>query len=91
MKSAMQELIEMIDNGIYNKNELIKTFWDTGSEIGNGIKYLKQVKEIIQTQLLEKEKQQIIDAFENGRNNVYGKTAFLIKSGEYYYNQTFKP
>ena len=65
-KTPLQELILMIDNGIHNKGELIKTFGDTGSEIGNGIKYLQQVKEIILDHLLEKEKQFAQQCFEAG-------------------------
>ena len=49
-------------------------------------------------ELLEKEKQQIIDAHTNGHNDSYeyhflknSANEISLRNGEEYYNQTFKP
>lgn len=86
MKTAIQTLIDMIDNGIHNKNELIKTFGDLGGDIGNGIKYLKQVRYLCETELREKEKRDIVEAYNVASNGGYDFSA----TGEQYFEQTFK-
>jgi hypothetical protein len=54
------------------------------SKMPTAFKDLTINKQLIQ-QAKEMEKQQIIDAFDEGNPN-----GFIIKSGEQYYNETFK-
>ena len=39
--------------------------------------------------LLPKERQDIQEAFDKGKGNVFGKTCFLIKDGTEYFDKTF--
>ena len=41
------------------------------------------------TELLPKERQDIQEAFDKGKGNVFGKTCFLIKDGTEYFDKTF--
>ena len=70
MKTAMQELIEWIDND-FRKQSTIPTI----QQLKNKAEYL-----------LEKEKEQIIDAYYGKINGVFG----YREEGEQYYNQTYK-
>jgi len=40
-------------------------------------------------ELLPKERQDIQEAFDKGKGNVFGKTCFLIKDGTEYFDKTF--
>ena len=79
-KSAMQELIEWCNECLTDKN------------MSDGAKIALEVTIVRATDLLEKEKEQIIDAYENSIN-----TILLLPSGiksqkgsaEDYYNKTY--
>lgn len=70
MKTAMQELKLFISDGLNNYDESVKV-----SEIWGKI-----------NELLEKEKQQIIESAKHGAN--FDESPF--KNAEDYYNETFK-
>jgi hypothetical protein len=72
MKTAMQELIEIINDNL--KNEY------TSQEFAR-LTIFKASAE----RLLEKEKEQIIDAYYGNIDGVYG----YREAGEQYYNQTY--
>jgi hypothetical protein len=76
MKTAMQELIDELD---FFKNILWKSDKKNESIL---------VKDIIRKAVLklEKEKEQIIETFDNG---IYIGTYAVDKDGEEYYNQTY--
>ena len=40
-------------------------------------------------ELLPKERQDVHEAFDKGKGNVFGKTCFLIKDGTEYFDKTF--
>jgi hypothetical protein len=65
MKTAMQELIEYLEN-IYYVKEILD--WED-----------------IKKNIIEKEKEQIIDAYYGNIDGVYG----YREAGEEYYNQTY--
>jgi hypothetical protein len=78
MKTAMQELIEWCNSCLTDKT------------MSDGGRIALEVTIVRATDLLEKEKEQIIDAYENGvgdenERNLSGK----FTNAEEYYNQTF--
>ena len=73
-KTAMQELIEEF--------EIIKT---TKCKTLQEMIFFDGILAIIESKYLEKEKEQIIDAFEQGIEFAFPT------NGSYYYNQTYKP
>lgn len=79
MKTAMQELIERLKRNIKEMpNE--KNQFTQGYKAG-----LSFVIEFA-TNSLEKEKEQIINAFDLGRDDV---TSMFLIDGEYYYNKSY--
>lgn len=74
MKTAMQELIEIVNKRKEEKGSLY------------GFTFTKK----LQKELLEKEKQQIIDAFDSGRENGADAVNDYPNISSYeYYNETF--
>ena len=55
----------------------------------NGIEYLDLAYEIFE-QAKEMEKQQIIEAYRDGRTDQQTKDGFYNRNSETYYNETFK-
>ena len=76
MKTAMQELIEIISHEQDHKK--------AGSEEWFALSHLKIEAE----KLLEKEKQQIVEAFNGGYNTPHGEKC--AQSGDDYYIETYK-
>ena len=72
MKTAMQELIELIR---FTDKECYSTMFNEG----------------LFDKALEKEKEQIINAYEDGKENQRESITNIYKYiiGEYYYNQTY--
>ncbi len=85
MKTAMQELIEYLNERI--KNNQIKDSPITTQMAEMPFKNAKRMAE----KLLELEKKQIIDAYNCGLNNFEVKTIRAFDYSEDYYNQTFQP
>lgn len=84
MKSAMQELIEICNLEIDSISRAYKGIDEYMSPESEGkMKSFKRMKRVA-VELLEKEKQQIIDAFNEG-----DERGHYVRSDEYY-NQTFK-
>ena len=81
MKTAMQELIDKIQYSIDVQSgvSLIETLTETQ------VNTLKAVM-LVAERLLEKEKEQIINDFDNG---IYVGTYAVDKDGEQYYNETY--
>ena len=79
-KTAMQELIEEF--------EIIKT---TKCKTLQEMIFFDGILAIIESKYLEKEKEQIIDAYEDGKENQRESITNMYKYiiGEYYYNQTY--
>jgi hypothetical protein len=77
MKTAMQELLEWLDVKI----EILEN--EYSMSIASGIRAAKMEAE----KLLEKEKEQIKNAYNDG----YFGDAYKHKDWEEYYNQTYKP
>jgi hypothetical protein len=84
MKTAMQELIERLERNIKEMPNEVNTFTQ-GYKAG-----LNFVIECATTSL-EKEKEQIIDDFETGKENAHysitNPNEYII--GEFYYNQKY--
>lgn len=76
-KTAMMELIEQLNSHIYSVSK--ETILDRG--YGEGLVYCRNLAE----QLLEKEKEQIMEAFDEGG---YLHDSWHISS-EDYYNETY--
>ena len=77
MKTAMQELIKNLDYSIENSKDDNKI----------NFRWIKFHAEI----LLEKEKMQIIEAYEDGKQNGMDSitNVYMYTIGEKYYNQTY--
>ena len=80
MKNAIQELIEKFQQ--YNKPK-IKGLVRINMSLDNVIEFCKEA--------LEKEKEQIIDAYEDGKENERDSITniYNYRIGEFYYNQTY--
>jgi hypothetical protein len=76
MKTAIQELIDEL--------EIIKT---TKCKTLQEMIFFDGILAIIESKYLEKEKEQIIDAYYGKINGVFG----YREEGQEYYNQTYKP
>jgi hypothetical protein len=74
METAMQELKWFVSDGLDNYDEGIRV-----SQIWNKI-----------NELMEKEKQQIAQAWDDHKYNKWGNENTIV-DGEHYYNETFKP
>jgi len=81
MKTALEELIEWINMGIGNCIEV-------GNQDSIGPLKAARFKAAI---LLEKEKQQIIDAFAEGFDAQYESERPEALTGKEYYKETFNP
>jgi hypothetical protein len=80
MKTAIQELIEKFQQ--YNKPK-IKGLVRINMSLDNVIEFCEEA--------LEKEKEQIIDAYEDGKENERDSITniYNYRIGEFYYNQTY--
>ena len=77
MKTATQELIDEFRHLCYDKDFHLGL---------NGIKVTQEIIDGLEKKYLEKEKEQIINDFDNG---IYVGTYAVDKDGEQYYNQTY--
>jgi hypothetical protein len=86
-KTAMQELIDKIQYSIDVQSgvSLIETLTETQ------VNTLKAVM-LVAERLLEKEKEQIINAYEDGKENQRDSITNIYNYviGEFYYNKTYK-
>lgn len=83
-KTAMMDLIERLESEINKKEELLETISDSTyiSGMFTGVLFAKQ--------LLEKEKEQIMDAFYEGEDNIDENGKMIGKiDAEDYYSQTY--
>ena len=81
MKTAMQELLDIIYKAISNAEELKSNGLNHKGDIDIMLNVLNVYRVIIERDMLEKEKEQIKDAFKYGWNWNY--------DAEKYYNETY--
>lgn len=91
MKTALQELIKQIDERI----EKSKKFIDDQDEVGVVMTTMLiagfMESKFFAQNLLEMEKEQMVEAWENGKRSTQCKTPICqMKTGIGYYNKTFK-
>jgi hypothetical protein len=85
MKTVLQELIENLESNIIGcEIALIDTI---DKEFVKGTKRALEDVKIDISKYLEKEKEQIIDAYYGNIDGVFG----YREEGQEYYNQTYKP
>jgi hypothetical protein len=93
MKTTMQELLDITYKSISNAKELKLNGLYDQREIDILLNVYNVYRVIIERDMLEKEKEQIADAFEVGYKSCDIDEAFEIyrklASGELYYNQTY--
>jgi hypothetical protein len=83
MKTAMQELLQILESKILPCDD------DNSYVYGMNVAHANLIYNI-KNGFLEKEKEQIIDAFEYGQMNVNEDGCLLDENGaEDYYNQTY--
>lgn len=85
MKTAMQELIERLEEK--------RDMWDKETKSHNKIKTTYQVAIIVAKNLIEKEKEQIMNAYEHGYEACDMDEAMEVNkkltSGDLYYNMNY--
>jgi hypothetical protein len=91
MKTALQELIKQIDERI----EKSKKFIDDQDEVGVVMTTMLiagfMESKFFAQNLLEMEKEQMVETWENGKRSTQCKTPICqMKTGIGYYNKTFK-
>ncbi len=91
MKTAMQQLLQIVNNNIKNAHILKNNGLNNVDDINTLISTYNYFKIIIERDMLEKEKEQIINAYEDGKENQRESITNIYKYiiGEYYYNQTY--
>jgi hypothetical protein len=83
MKTAMQELLQILESKILPCDD------DNSYVYGMNVAHANLIYNI-KNGFLEKEKEQIIEAFEDGQLNVNEDGCLLDENGaEHYYNQTY--
>ena len=83
MKTAMQELLYIVNNDIKNAHILKNNGLNNGDDINTLISTYNYFRVIIEKNMLEKEKDQILNAYKQGLFN-----SGIISSTEYY-NKTY--
>jgi hypothetical protein len=91
MKTAMQKLLDITYKSISNAKELKLNGLNDQREIEIMLNVYNVYRVIIERDMLEKEKEQIINAYEDGKENERESITNIYKYiiGEYYYNQTY--
>ena len=87
MKTAMQQLLQIVNNNIKNAHILKNNGLNNVDDINTLISTYNYFKIIIERDMLEKEKEQICLAFDEG-GEVFADDGHIIKGFEYY-NETY--
>jgi hypothetical protein len=91
MKTALQELIKQIDEKIEKSKEFIKNQDEFGVGLTTFLIAGFMDSKLFAENLLEMEKEQMVEAWENGKRSTQCKTPICqMKTGIGYYNKTFK-
>ena len=85
MKTAMQELLDIIYKAISNAEELKSNGLNHKGDIDIMLNVLNVYRVIIERDMIEKEKEQIKDAYSQG----YGDGVQEPNPNDEYYNQTY--
>jgi hypothetical protein len=85
MKTAMQELLQILESKILPCDD------DNSYVYGMNVAHANLIYNI-KNGFLEKEKEQVIDAYEEGKQNGIDSITNINKYiiGEYFYNETYK-
>ena len=89
MKTAMQKLLDITYNSISNAKELKNNGINDPREIDILLNLYNVYRVIIELDMLEKEKEQIIDAHINGQSDHHFSLESRTLEAEKYYNQTY--
>lgn len=87
----MQSLLDIIDKSIANAHHRKTTGLEPIDYINTELSIYNYFRIVIVKDMLEKEKEQIINAYEDGKENQRESITNIYKYiiGEYYYNQTY--